>query len=94
MHSGEAITSVKNQYTRHAIPYVIGMLVALGLAFYSIVAAITLFVGTLIFFIYQQVTIRRERKAWEQYVHSLSHRIEDVGKEALTGMPIGILVFD
>jgi len=85
---------VKNQYTRYAIPYVIGMLVALGLAFYSIVAAITLFVGTLIFFIYQQVTIRRERKAWEQYVHSLSHRIEDVGKEALTGMPIGILVFD
>lgn len=94
MHSGEAITSVKNQYARYAIPYVIGMLVALGLAFYSIVAAITLFVGTLIFFIYQQVTIRRERKAWEQYVHSLSHRIEDVGKEALTGMPIGILVFD
>ncbi|UTT42939.1 DHH family phosphoesterase [Exiguobacterium aurantiacum] len=85
---------MKNQYARHAVPYVIGLLVAFGLAFYSIVAAITLFVGTLIFFIYQQVTIRRERKAWEQYVHSLSHRIEDVGKEALTGMPIGILVFD
>ncbi|TCI25986.1 MULTISPECIES: DHH family phosphoesterase [unclassified Exiguobacterium] len=94
MHSGEAITSVKNQYARYAIPYVIGMLVSLGLAFYSIVAAITLFVGTLIFFTYQQVTIRRERKAWERYVHSLSHRIEDVGKEALTSMPIGILIFD
>lgn len=94
MHSGEAITSVKNQYARYAIPYLIGILVSLGLAFYSIVAAITLFVGTLIFFTYQQVTIRRERKAWERYVHSLSHRIEDVGKEALTSMPIGILIFD
>ncbi|WP_051690334.1 DHH family phosphoesterase [Exiguobacterium alkaliphilum] len=93
MHSGEAITSVKN-HSKHAFPYAFGVLAALGLAFYSIVAAVTLFVFTLIFFIYQQVTIRRERRAWEQYVHSLSHRIEDVGKEALTGMPIGILVFD
>lgn len=94
MHSGEAITSVKNQYARHMIPYVVGFLVSLGLAFYSIVAAITLFMGTLIFFIYQQVTMRRERKNWEQYVLSLSHQIEEVGKEALTTMPIGILVFD
>ncbi|WP_367661171.1 DHH family phosphoesterase [Exiguobacterium alkaliphilum] len=93
MHSGEAITSVKNQ-SKHALPYVFGILAAFGLAFYNIVAAVTLFVFTLIFFIYQQVTIRRQRRAWEQYVHSLSHRIEDVGKEALTGMPIGILVFD
>lgn len=71
MHSGEAITSVKNQYARHMIPYVIGFLISLGLAFYNIVAAITLFMGTLIFFIYQQVTMRRERKHWEQYVLSL-----------------------
>ena len=94
MHSGEAITSVKNQYARQSIPFIIGILVSLGLAFYNIVAAITLFVGTLIFFVYQQVIMRRERIKWEQYILSLSHQIEEVGKEALTSMPIGVLVFD
>lgn len=94
MHSGEAITSVKNQYTRHAIPFLIGFLVSFGLAFYNMVAAITLFTATLMFFIVHVTSVRREQKNWETHVLSLSHQIEDVGKEALTSMPIGILIFD
>lgn len=94
MHSDGTVTPVKRSHMKDLLPYVLFAVVAVSVAFFNVIAGTTLLVGTLFFYVYHQALLGQDRKKWESYVESLSERLETVSKEALTGMPIGILVYD
>jgi len=76
------------------IPYIliVGLLLVIAIDSYVIAA-----VGaalTLVLFLLHLIEERRARRAWQAYVGDITYQVEDTGQDALTKMPIGVLLYD
>ncbi|ASI36820.1 MULTISPECIES: DHH family phosphoesterase [unclassified Exiguobacterium] len=94
MESGQQVSSERERRVVRFVPYllIVGLLLVVAIS-NPIIAAIGAFVTTVLFVLHL-LEEQRARKSWEAYVERISIQVEDTGQDALTNMPIGILLYD
>ena len=94
MESGQQVSPERERRIVRFIPYllIVGLLLVVAVR-EPIISAIGAVVTALLFglHLYEE---RRARRAWETYVAGISMQVEETGQDALTNMPIGILLYD
>jgi len=94
MESGQQVSPERERRIVRFIPYllIVGLLLVVAVR-EPIISAIGAVVTALLFglHLYEE---RRARRAWEAYVAGISMQVEETGQDALTNMPIGILLYD
>lgn len=94
MESGQQVSPERERRIVRFIPYllIVGLLLVVAVR-EPIISAIGAVVTALLFglHIFEE---RRARRAWEAYVAGISMQVEETGQDALTNMPIGILLYD
>ncbi|WP_313122435.1 DHH family phosphoesterase [Exiguobacterium sp.] len=94
MESGQQVSPERERRIVRFIPYllIVGLLLVIAVR-EPIISAIGAVVTALLFglHLYEE---RRARRAWETYVAGISMQVEETGQDALTNMPIGILLYD
>lgn len=94
MESGQQVSPERERRIVRFIPYllIVGLLLVVAVR-EPIISAVGAVVTALLFGLHL-FEERRARQAWETYVASISMQVEDTGQDALTNMPIGILLYD
>jgi len=94
MESGQQVSPERERRIVRFIPYllIVGLLLVVAVR-EPIISAIGAVVTALLFGLHL-FEERRARRAWETYVAGISMQVEETGQDALTNMPIGILLYD
>ena len=94
MESGQQVSPERERRIVRFIPYllIVGLLLVVAVR-EPIIFAIGAVVTALLFGLHL-FEERRARRAWEAYVAGISMQVEETGQDALTNMPIGILLYD
>ncbi|MBF8154471.1 DHH family phosphoesterase [Exiguobacterium sp. TBG-PICH-001] len=94
MESGQQVSPERERRIVRFIPYllIVGLLLVVAVR-EPIISAIGAVVTALLFGLHL-FEERRARRAWEAYVAGISMQVEETGQDALTNMPIGILLYD
>ena len=94
MESGQQVSPERERRIVRFIPYllIVGLLLVVAVR-EPIISAIGAVVTALLFGLHL-FEERRARRAWEAYVAGISIQVEETGQDALTNMPIGILLYD
>ncbi|QZY86812.1 DHH family phosphoesterase [Exiguobacterium acetylicum] len=94
MESGQQVSPERERRIVRFIPYllIVGLLLVVAVR-EPIISAIGAIVTALLFGLHL-FEERRARRAWEAYVAGISMQVEETGQDALTNMPIGILLYD
>ncbi|KNH32231.1 DHH family phosphoesterase [Exiguobacterium acetylicum] len=94
MESGQQVSPERERRIVRFIPYllIVGLLLVVAVR-EPIISAIGTVVTALLFGLHL-FEERRARRAWEAYVAGISMQVEETGQDALTNMPIGILLYD
>lgn len=94
MESGQQVSPERERRIVRFIPYllIVGLLLVVAVR-EPVTSAIGAVVTALLFGLHL-FEERRARRAWETYVAGISMQVEETGQDALTNMPIGILLYD
>ncbi|HAB33268.1 MAG TPA: hypothetical protein DCE40_04035 [Exiguobacterium sp.] len=94
MESGQQVSPERERRIVRFIPYllIVGLLLVVAVR-EPVISAIGAVVTALLFGLHL-FEERRARRAWETYVAGISMQVEETGQDALTNMPIGILLYD
>jgi c-di-AMP phosphodiesterase-like protein len=94
MESGQQVLPGRERRIVRFIPYllIVGLLLVVAVR-EPVISAIGAVVTALLFGLHL-FEERRARRAWETYVAGISMQVEETGQDALTNMPIGILLYD
>lgn len=94
MELGQQVSPERERRIVRFIPYllIVGLLLVVAVR-EPIISAIGAVVTALLFGLHL-FEERRARRAWEAYVAGISMQVEETGQDALTNMPIGILLYD
>jgi c-di-AMP phosphodiesterase-like protein len=94
MESGQQVLPERERRIVRFIPYllIVGLLLVVAVR-EPVISAIGAVVTALLFGLHL-FEERRARRAWETYVAGISMQVEETGQDALTNMPIGILLYD
>lgn len=94
MGSGQQVSPERERRFFRFVPYLLIVALLFVVAVdHPVIAAIGAVLTTGLFALHI-LEERRGRKSWEKYVAGISIQVEDTGQDALTNMPIGILLYD